>query len=225
MKIIKSLSLTIIFLTFFLPVFSQNQTLTFPIPQRQVQKSLQLPENLDTLKQDYFLIYQFKLNDGKANHISLIATYPQKLPEVYYQFAESKLKWLDFSEVSPNPKSGYYGTSLKLLQKAEKPREEKSTYTKRLAFFMACVEHYSTLSKEDYDYMKKNWPEMAIVVQIEKDLTISVHDFYEDDQNMKDETYQRILTDLISNIKKCSVNVNFIGDTYNIKVEFRKGEL
>lgn len=205
---------------------AQSLALNYPYPEKQIERFLTLPENLDTLTTDHFLLFQFRINNGKATNIEWLGTYPALLPDEYHDFALEKLKLMDFSGVVYSSEIKWYGTSLMLKLKPKKYgswEDQKLTYDQRLDYIVSYTARFAGLNAEDYNYIKPKYPEMLIQIIIGPNKTVTVNDLYENRVDNTDERYWQVFDEIAQEIKKIRLPPNTTeGDEFNIRLDFYK---
>lgn len=198
--------LPLLFLTAALPLAAQETKLTYPNPVKQIEKILKLPEKLDTLKQDYFLIYQFMINNGKAVSARLVHQFPPEIHSDYFEFAEEKLETMDFSELTPDDPEKWYGTSLRLKKKPvefQKKSEVQLSYEEKFTWISFAAARFAGLNAEDFDYMmSKGYKDMLITVTVGTDGIMSFENLSENSDSNKDQRYWQIFRQITDEIRK-----------------------
>ena len=160
---------------------AQELKLSYPYPEKQIERFLVLPENLDTLTTDHFILFQFQIKNGKASNIERLGTYPNSLPEDYQQFALEKLKMIDFSDVVYSNEIKWYATSFLLKLKPKKFgswQDQKFTYDQRLDYVVSTTARLAGLKADDFTYIKPKYPEMLLQIVIGPNNGITVENLY-----------------------------------------------
>ena len=223
--------LCFLFLVSSLNVSAQETKLSYPYPVKQIERLLVLPENLDTLKQDYYLIYQFNIENGFPVSVKLVHQFPEFIPKDYLRFAERKLKEIDFSAIVNNKETEFYGTSLQLKKKKiEQPKisEIQLTYEEKFNWITLTSARYAGLKPQDYDYMiSKGFSGVIVKITVDTTGKMNFENFSENREENKDQHYWEIYKSITDGIESTRIwnqykNPFVTEDEFTIYLSFYK---